>query len=258
MADNFQLQAGAGTPLQSQSLKHALSPSKIGRDKWTKYCEISREFRDHSIIHGLIDVFFGEANWYFTVLDRYYFDNAHRSWLSNCSDLTGGASKVFLPDDLCFPALLYHVIAIGVHFTPERSLLAHEMAQRGFSPSDKLSRKLSDAGDTILDLLGRHHHSIIAVQADLMRCAWLKNSGHGAEAWFKLGNAIRYDFLPAQITALLTSCKVKPKILDCILSLRVFKAPRILRKVSLQPGLMSIREDCGPVSLRGKGAICLI
>jgi hypothetical protein len=100
-------------------------------------------------------------------------------------------NEAFLPDDLFFPALLLQLLAIAIHFVPEQSPVAHAMIQHGTPPTDELSQSYSDVGEAILDLLGRHHHSIIAVQADLMRCAWLKNTGHGASAWYSLGSAIR-------------------------------------------------------------------
>lgn len=166
-------------------------PSRLGKDKWAKYCQISSTLPDQPVVRDLIDVFFSEANWYFTVLDRYYFDTAHRSWLISRSNTASSINEAFLPDDLFFPALLQQVLAIAIHFVPEHSAVASVMKQLGTPPDDELSQSYSDAGEAILDLLGRHHHSVIAVQADLMRCAWLKNSGHGARAWYSLGSAIR-------------------------------------------------------------------
>lgn len=109
----------------------------------------------------------------------------------SCPNENSSIQEGFLPDDIFFPALLQQVIAIAIHFVPEQSVVAHAMIGLEIPPTDGLSQSYSDAGDAILDLLGRHHHSIIAVQADLMRCAWLKNSGHGARAWYSLGSAIR-------------------------------------------------------------------
>lgn len=125
------------------------------------------------------------------MLDRYYFDTAHRNWLMSCPNETSSVHQGFLPDILFFPALLQQVLAIAIHFVPEQSVVTHAMVRLGIPPTDNLSQSYSDAGEAILDLLGRHHHSIIAVQADLMRCAWLKNSGHGARAWYSLGSSIR-------------------------------------------------------------------
>lgn len=144
------------------------------------------------IVQALVDVFFTEANWYFTVLDRYFFDTAYRKWVLHEPTKANSIDEGFVADDVFFPALLQQTLAVAAQFVPERSAIADLMQKNGIPPNDELSQSYSDMGESILDLLGRHHHSIIAVQADLMRCAWLKNSGQGSRAWFSLGSAIRY------------------------------------------------------------------
>lgn len=166
-------------------------PHKIGKDKWSKYLQVSQTLPEYSIVHGLVDVFFNEANWYFTVLDRYFFDSAHRDWLTHGPRTTDALHKGYVTDTVFFPALLQQVLAVAIQFVPEHSTIATLMKQCGTPPSDRLSQSYSDAGESILDLLGRHNHSLVAVQADLMRCAWLKNSGQGSRAWYSLGSAIR-------------------------------------------------------------------
>lgn len=61
------------------------------------------------------------------------------------------------------------------------------------SPSfDDRSAIYSNAGETLMTLLGRRSgDNKTAVEADIMRCAWLKNSGSGLDAYYALGNAIR-------------------------------------------------------------------
>lgn len=151
------------------------------------------------------------------MLDRYFFDDAYRKWLLISPTTTEVVNKGFAPDDLFFPALLQQILAIAIHFVPEQSILASSLRQLSMPSNDDLSRDYSDAGEAILDLLGRHHHSVVAVQADLMRCAWLKNSGQGSRAWYSLGSAIRYVELSSCFCVLIHS-KVRHKILDFILN----------------------------------------
>jgi hypothetical protein len=139
----------------------------------------------------LLKVFFSEANWYFTVLDQFYFDKAHRAWLRSWDLSPAATEQQISADSLFFPGLLFQVLALGVQFIPSNS--AAEKAALSLEPSslDHLSQHFSENGERILNTLGRHIHAITAIQADVMRCAWLKNSGRGAEAWYSLGNAVR-------------------------------------------------------------------
>lgn len=35
-----------------------------------------------TVVQELVEVFFKEANWYFAVLDQFYFDRLHLSWIT--------------------------------------------------------------------------------------------------------------------------------------------------------------------------------
>lgn len=179
--------------MRTNRTSNSLHPNKTGREKWSRYVQTSAVLPEQHIVHALVDVYFHEADWYFTVLDRYSFDRAYRDWLLHGPYGTTSAKSGFVADDIFFPALLYQLLAMAIQFLPEYSPALSSMRQCGLAPNDHLSQSYSDAGESILDLLGRHHHSIVAVQADLLRCAWLKNSGQGSRAWYSLGSAIRYD-----------------------------------------------------------------
>jgi hypothetical protein len=142
-------------------------------------------------VEELRNVFFSEANWYFSSIDQLYFDQAHRAW-SRVWDHDPGATEQHVDaESLCFPALLFQILALGAQFVPPGSAL-EESTRRPNAPSiDEVSRRLSDTGEKFLSTLGRHWQAITAVQADLIRCAWLKNCGRGSESWYSLGNAVR-------------------------------------------------------------------
>jgi Fungal specific transcription factor domain len=144
-----------------------------------------------AITQELLKVFFSEANWYFTVLDQFYFDKAHRTWSRSWNSIPAATEQQISAESLYFPALLFQVLALGVQFVPSNSAAEKAALSLNASSLDQLSQHLSETGERILNMLGRHIHAITAIQANLMRCAWLKNSGRGAEAWYSLGNAVR-------------------------------------------------------------------
>ena len=149
--------------------------------------------------------FCSEADWYFSVLDRPYFQAQLQDWLrqvgrtelpSTSSDQIINDNDDFntqgmLLDTLYFPAALFQVLAISLQFLPMTSPVRQSLNLPSPSASDKLSRLYSDFGVELVSLLGRHNSTSTAVLADLLRCSWLKNTGRGNEAWFSLGDAVR-------------------------------------------------------------------
>jgi len=91
----------------------------------------------------------------------------------------------------CFPAVLFQILAITIQFLPP------EVSFQGLPEKDRLglSQKYSNAGAGLVQLLGHHGFAITAVQHDLLRAAWLKNRGRGAEAWHALSDSIRFAYI---------------------------------------------------------------
>jgi hypothetical protein len=56
----------------------------------------------------------------------------------------------------------------------------------------QLSQKYTDIGLNLIHLLGHQGTTVVTVQHDLLRAAWLKNRGHGGEAWHALSDSIRF------------------------------------------------------------------
>lgn len=157
----------------------------------------------NQIIEMLLDTFFTEVDWYFTIIDRPYFMSMQRTWAtentrSDSTRTVGTADKKRGLDTegsraelLYFPAVLLQVLALTLQFLPARSTVRQLLDIPSLPASDRLSRVYSDAGAEVIALLGRHESTTSAVLADLLRSAWLKNTGRGNEAWFSLGDAIR-------------------------------------------------------------------
>lgn len=137
-----------------------------------------------------MEVFFNEASWYFAVLDRCYFDEEHWRWL-RCWHYNPVSLDQWSAETLGFSALLCQFLAIGLQFIPLEAAGLPGVADLACPTFEIPARKLSDVGEDILHLISRRKPGMMTVQADLMRCAWLKNSGNGTDAWQSLGNAIR-------------------------------------------------------------------
>lgn len=143
-------------------------------------------------MRDLIEVYFSQANWYFAVLEEYYFEKLYSSWCALNDDLTANGQDTEMTRDLLhFPGLLFQVLAVSLQFTsldmPCVELLGvNDMAER-----DRLSSDFSERGMEIVRIVGTNDPTITSTQNDLMRALWLKNSSRGKEAWQILGRAIR-------------------------------------------------------------------
>ncbi|KAK9241778.1 fungal-specific transcription factor domain-containing protein [Lipomyces tetrasporus] len=171
----------------ARTLEHSMN-----RSKWTGFGKLINKLPSVSVAQQLVQVFFNEANWYFAVLDQYYFDRLHITWIAFVPSLSNAEDTSLMSLDLLyFPALLFQVLALALQFIPPGMSCGISLGAEDPTACDQLSKKFSDTGVAIIDLLGRQTPTITAVQADLLRCAWLKNSGQGTESWYSLGNAIR-------------------------------------------------------------------
>jgi hypothetical protein len=157
-----------------------------------KFRNLVSQLPPHLVIIELVGSFFTEANWYFLVLERYYFDKLHSSWLV-VSDIVSkqGDLENLSPNLQYFPALLFQVLAVALQFLPPDTASARTLHLEDSTACDQLSEEYSRIGMDIMTLLGRHNSTLTAVQHDLMRALWLKNCSRGTESWYSLGNAIR-------------------------------------------------------------------
>ncbi|KAE8450529.1 hypothetical protein EG329_006260 [Mollisiaceae sp. DMI_Dod_QoI] len=146
------------------------------------------------IIENLLDIFSSELNWYNAFFERYYLQQLYKSW----QELVTGFAVSKQPllknvsrDVLYFPALVFQVCAVALHFMPPDSPALKLLSVNEIGRRYHLSEKYSDQGMEIMDTLGRHRPTITAVQHDLIRALWLKDCGRGTESWHALSNSIR-------------------------------------------------------------------
>ena len=178
-------------------------PRSLSTKLRSKYDDCLACLPSDQTIDILLATFFTEVEWYFTIIDRPYFQLCRRAWTeeyaqSNKTQSLALADKKRVFDSegspaelLYFPAVLLQVLALALQFLPSHSPLRQLLDVRSLPASDRLSRVYSDAGAEVVSLLGRHNSTTSAILADLLRCAWLKNTGRGNEAWFSLGDAVR-------------------------------------------------------------------
>ncbi|KAJ6004889.1 hypothetical protein N7540_012688 [Penicillium herquei] len=143
-----------------------------------------------AVVRELIEIYFSEANWYLAILEKHYFEKLFSSWCA-LSDQSRENFEGIPRDLLHIPALIFQVLAVALQFTAPNMPCIQALGIESFTQRDCLSNKFSARGMEILSLVGRHDPTITAVQSDLMRSLWLKNSSRGREAWQVLGGAIR-------------------------------------------------------------------
>lgn len=179
-----------------------LQTSVVSRKLQRRHDALISRLPPSSAIDALVQNFYEEADWYFTVLDQPYLDWQRREWDANGPReqldfatslhlIKSNPTKVGTRDWLYFPAVLFQVLAISLQFLPQDAAVRTTLSIQDVVSSDQLSTMYSDTGDEITTLLERHNSTVSAVLADFLRCTWLKNNGRGSESWFVLGGAIR-------------------------------------------------------------------
>ena len=169
----------------------------------TKYDNCVACLPSRQVTDMLLSLFFSDINWYFTVVDQPYFMSMYQAWDEDnarrrsprsvaTADKKRGLDTESSPAELLyFTAVLLQVLALTLQFLPSASPVRELLDIPSLPASDRLSRIYSDAGVEVMFLLGRHESTTSAILVDLLRCAWLKNTGRGNEAWFSLGDAVR-------------------------------------------------------------------
>ena len=158
----------------------------------TKLSELSAMMPSQPITRALIDIYFLEANWYFAVLEKYYFERLYSSWCALSIESREPQQLTGLSQDLlCFPALIFQVLAVALQFSPLGIPCIQALGIDTLVQRDSLSSELSERGMEITRVVGKHEPAITSIQNDLMRALWLKNCSRGREAWHILGDAIR-------------------------------------------------------------------
>jgi hypothetical protein len=156
------------------------------------FVDLFTKLPQEAVTRELIEIFFLEANWYFAVLEKYYFEKLYTSWCALSSHLMANGQPGGLPPDLLhFPALIFQVLAVALQFAPLDLPCLQSLGVDSFAARDRLSGDFSERGVAVRRIMETDGPTLTTVQSDLMRALWLKNSSRGREAWHLLGAAIR-------------------------------------------------------------------
>lgn len=176
----------SGSPSPSKS---TCTPSFLDPSQWADFTRLVQSLPATGTVQELVEVFFKEANWYFAILDQYFFNAMHIKWIVfHCGAKNGDTVSMEVAH---FAALLLQTTALALQFLPLGHLCEHSLSVRQQKERDEMSERLSESGESLMNLLKRRQPTVTSVQADLLRCAWLKNDGKGTDAWNSLGNAVR-------------------------------------------------------------------
>ncbi|KAE9365404.1 hypothetical protein N431DRAFT_420550 [Stipitochalara longipes BDJ] len=155
---------------------------------WQKYWQVVSELLCIPVFDELIASYLSEVHWIYGIIEPRYFNDTLREWRKFTSSTSGSRSVDTISAELrCFPAMLFQLLATSLLFLPPGTKIERSLDS---SPLE-LSQKYSDAGVEVIHLLGCQGTTLVGVQHDLLRAAWLKNRGHGAEAWHALSSSIR-------------------------------------------------------------------
>jgi hypothetical protein len=154
---------------------------------WTQYWKLASQLPPPRVINNLVTLYFTTINWQYCILERYYFGGLLQQWL-----LVQRNTVTELKQDLlCFPALLFQVLAVALHFAPPHAYATAENEQIHQTTCTNLSRCYSDVGVNMMNLLGENGRGVNAIEHYFMRAWWLKTSGRKADAWHSIGTSIR-------------------------------------------------------------------
>jgi hypothetical protein len=174
------------------TLKHeqpdiAMSRSPSQNDK---YLRLLRGLPPRLYIYILVDIFFDQVNWQYSIIDRNYFMSQLRDFYEASHSIFSEEQVNISSDVYTFPSLLFQVVGCTFQFLPpdyDRSLGDLCMG----SSFDDLAKSYSDSGIELLALFEKESLNLISVQAGFLRITLLKSFGYVVEAYRMVGQVIR-------------------------------------------------------------------
>ncbi|KAH7413241.1 hypothetical protein BKA64DRAFT_660589 [Cadophora sp. MPI-SDFR-AT-0126] len=153
-----------------------------------KYWQLVSELPPSNIIDELVSIYISDVHWIYGIIEPQYFYADLQEFRRFTSKTSRSASMESMSATLkYFPAVLFQVLATVLQYLPRGCKLEQSLG----TTSQRLSLRYSNAGVEIIQLLGNRDNCITAVVHDLIRAAWLKNCGRGAQAWHALSDSVR-------------------------------------------------------------------
>ncbi|PMD41813.1 hypothetical protein L207DRAFT_426556 [Hyaloscypha variabilis F] len=156
---------------------------------YDNYLRLLRGLPPRLYVYILVDIFFEQVNWQYSIVDRNYF-------MPQLTDFYKALPSIFSEDPpetshdvFTFPSLLFQVVGSAFQFLPpdyDRSLDDLRMG-RSF---DDLAKSYSDSGIEMLALFEKDNLNLSSVQAGFLRVALLKSFGYVLEAYRMVGQVV--------------------------------------------------------------------
>lgn len=138
----------------------------------------------------LINNYFTEYNWHYTILDRNVFTDHLEEFYLELAAIRSFGKVSFSLDTLYFPALMLELLAVSLKFLPSSYDRRLDSLLNGRSASE-WSTDYNNSSAEIQECLGRYNASFISVQASFLRVVWLKVNSQVTESWRALGGVIK-------------------------------------------------------------------
>ncbi|KIV97290.1 hypothetical protein, variant [Exophiala mesophila] len=181
----------------------AISPSTLSRPSVVKsnrtalddkYRSLVRQLPSQEHIDNLLHQFFSDINWHYDVIDEITFRQQLEDWRHVPYSAHANALRVLPANVLVFPSLLFQLMAHALMHqavTDEACSSFESLKYTSDMTFLDLACDFSEAGFSILELIGKREVTLVAVQAGILRASLLKNTGNVIESWHCLGITIR-------------------------------------------------------------------
>lgn len=176
-------------PARSEIIQpHIRLTEAIEQDRQKQQSRTASLLPPHEVMLMLFDLYFGEATFHFMCIDEQHFRRRYDQWRGALDQAHPEKGTL---DIRHFPALLLQVLAQTLDCLSPQHQAARALRLEDYKSCDRLAEKFHFTGDHIMQTIGRHNPSETSVEHDLVSADWLKTSGRGAQAWNRLGSAIR-------------------------------------------------------------------
>ncbi|KAK3344690.1 hypothetical protein B0H65DRAFT_572953 [Neurospora tetraspora] len=195
-----------------------------------RYKSLIRQLPARVYVEKLVDTYFRDFNWQYSMLDRDIFDKQLEEWYKvPFGVLSNGGPGAIPPDLRVFSAVLFQVVSIGMLVLPEKTAKGNReevitdgrdgegggreeeksgskgprtgrdkedvdfeaLKYAGNMTFEDLATEYSESGVAIVSLLGKRQMTLTTVLAGFVRASFLKFVGMVPEAWHAIGTAIR-------------------------------------------------------------------
>ncbi|KAG7107800.1 Oleate activated transcription factor 3 like protein [Verticillium longisporum] len=158
-----------------------------------QYKSLIRQLPAKGYIERLINIYFREFNHNYYPLDEDIFLVQLAEWNNlSFNTLSSSGPQGLSPDLRVFPALLFQVLGTALLIlTDEPHEFYDHLKYAGSMSFEDLAADYSESGMSILNLLGKRHLTLSAVQTTFLRANFLKHVGKVTESWHAIGSAIK-------------------------------------------------------------------